>query len=544
VKRLLAVFLMICLTLCMPWALAEEEPVTIRVMREERSIWYPEGEDMNDNVLIRFAEEKLNVKFETALSADPHNGVYANEVNLLIASNNLPDMFYATSGQMQTLYEYGMIQPVGQFFEEYCSEEALAEIAYNKNAFLIGCTFDGEAYGFPTTQDFMGNMPMLYVRQDWLDNLGLSFDKDNFTMDDLMEMCEAFTHGDPDQNGVDDTYAFAFDGNAVDHPVQINTLAHGLGLQVDMWLEDAEGKLIYTDVDESIKPLLTLLQEMYQKGYISEDYVSMEYFTQVSTDMAAGKFGILPAFFWSGLGAPQMAAKADPNAKFAVFPCPRNPEGEYRLQTDVTNYSYLVVNSSFEHPELAVEYMQLWYDLWRGEYAEWYHGLNGTDYAEAQEDFKYYLPFWWDPALKNLNISNKLVYTLETGDETELKKDAEAYKMLPHIQNYLAGEEDWYGFAQYYNFCHGDPLVEHLYGGTDSSRYITNLVSVVPMDPDMAGVNSLLTDLRKEYFNKIIMGADLDSTYAEYVEQWHAIGGDDLAEYYNEWYAANGANFK
>ena len=64
------------------------------------------------------------------------------------------------------------------------------------------------------------------------------------------------------------------------------------------------------------------------------------------------------------------------------------------------------------------------------------------------------------------------------------------------------------------------------------------------MDQDYAGIKSLLNDLHKEFYNKIIMGADLESTFAEYCEQWVATGGEDLAEYYNEWYAANGAQFK
>jgi len=65
-----------------------------------------------------------------------------------------------------------------------------------------------------------------------------------------------------------------------------------------------------------------------------------------------------------------------------------------------------------------------------------------------------------------------------------------------------------------------------------------NLAESIPVDQDMAGVKSLLNDLYKEYYNKIIMGADIDSTFAEYCEQWVVTGGEDLAEYYNEWYAA------
>ena len=41
-----------------------EEPVTIRLLRTEQTFWFPEGEDIRDNVLTRFMEEKLNCKFD------------------------------------------------------------------------------------------------------------------------------------------------------------------------------------------------------------------------------------------------------------------------------------------------------------------------------------------------------------------------------------------------------------------------------------------------------------------------------------------------
>lgn len=545
-KRMLTMVLALCLICaCFGTVAIAEEPVKIRIMREERGTWYPEGEDMNDNILMDFVEEKLNVEFETAWAAD--NGAYASTLNMLIASNDLPDMFYADAGQMQTLYEYEMIQPIGQYFEEYLCEDALTEISWNNNAFLVGCTFDGEQYGFPCTDDFMAPMPMLYVRQDWLDNLGLEFDPDNFTLDDFLAMCEAFTNGDPDGNGLNDTYAYDFHGDSVNN-IHMYALAHAMGVQTNMWKVNDEGELYFTGTTEEMKPLLSLLQDMYAKGYIAKDYVSTDYYTEGTADLSAGKVGIFPAYFWSGLGAPQTAIKTDPSIQFTVFPVPKNPDGEYNLQTEITCYRYLCVNSSFEHPELAVQYQQLWYDLWRGQYAEYYHGLNATDYLEAQEDFKYYVPFWWDPPLKNLGISNKLVYTLETGDESELAKDAEAYKMLNPIREYLAGNTEssdyYYGFAQGYNFLYSDQIVEKLYGATDASRYITNLAKSIPVDQDYAGIKSLLDDLHKEYYNKIIMGADLETTFAEYCQQWVATGGDELAEYYNEWYAANGEQFK
>ena len=73
-KRILAGLLTLILVLSFtPFAMAEdeydplgryEETVTIRIMREKQNIWFPEGESIYDNVITRFIEEKLNIRFE------------------------------------------------------------------------------------------------------------------------------------------------------------------------------------------------------------------------------------------------------------------------------------------------------------------------------------------------------------------------------------------------------------------------------------------------------------------------------------------------
>lgn len=546
-KKLVALVLAAILALSSACALAEDK-IVVRIMREAQNIWFPEGEDLDHNALIEYVEDKLGIDFVTEWTAD--SGAYAQQINMKIASDDLPDMFYATTAQMSRLYEYGMIQPIGQYFEEYLSEDALKRLNYGNGSFLAGCTFDGEIYGFPCPDDFRGDMPFLFVRQDWLDNLGLSYDINNFTLDDLLEMCEAFTNGDPDGDGENNTYAMEFDALSSSGITGFG-LAHALGLQTNIWVENTEGKLEYTDIREENKAYLKLLQTLYQKGYIPSEYISMSYWSQGTTELAKSKCGIFTGYFWSGLGAPEIACQTDPNIKFTVFPIPRNPDGEYRLQSGIKNSKFLVVNANYEHPEAAVRYMALWQDMWsgNGEDAEFYHSLNGNEYAKAEEDFKYYVPFFWGGVFSNQEISDAIVAAIELGSDEVIKNDHHAYKEYQHVMNYLnhvvdeKGEIDWYGFAQYYNFCESGVISHKLYGGVDG-EYVIDLTSAIALPEELASIKSLLNDLRYEYYNKIIMGADLDATFAEYVSQWHAIGGDQVAAYYNEWYAVNGAKFK
>lgn len=65
-------------------------------------------------------------------------------------------------------------------------------------------TFDGKMMAVPsvTAEDFS----MLWIRQDWLDRLGLKPPK---TVDDLEAIAKAFVENDPDGNSKRDTIGLA-----------------------------------------------------------------------------------------------------------------------------------------------------------------------------------------------------------------------------------------------------------------------------------------------------------------------------------------------
>ena len=45
-----------------------------------------------------------------------------------------------------------------------------------------------------------------------------------------------------------------------------------------------------------------------------------------------------------------------------------------------------------------------------------------------------------------------------------------------------------------------------------------------------------MDDLTTQMIIKVIMGADVDTTFDEYVKQWNAIGGATITQEANEWY--------
>ena len=168
-KRISSVLLALCLALTplLPTALAEEadplgrydEPVTIRIMREKVNIWFPDGESIYDNVITRFIEEKLNIRFEIVWAVE--DGQYGEQINNALAINDLPDIFEVNASQLYQAYRAEQIQPLQQVYDAYASQQVKDILSYNNNLFFAKSTFDGQTYGYPRTDDFAGGTPIM-----------------------------------------------------------------------------------------------------------------------------------------------------------------------------------------------------------------------------------------------------------------------------------------------------------------------------------------------------------------------------------------------
>jgi putative aldouronate transport system substrate-binding protein len=79
-------------------------------------------------------------------------------------------------------------------------------------------------------------------------------------------MLEHFTNGDPDGNGVKDTYGLTF--CKYEGPIEVITTWFGGGNQ---WVE-ANGKYEPYMFTQGYMDAMNKMKEWYQKGYINEDF--------------------------------------------------------------------------------------------------------------------------------------------------------------------------------------------------------------------------------------------------------------------------------
>ena len=108
---------------------------------------------------------------------------------------------------------------------------------------------------------------MLWIRQDWLDNLKLEVPT---TIDELEEVMRAFTEDDPDGNGQDDTYGLGGDGydfRSFWPWIQSYDYTH-----YDRWVVDDAGNVQYGPAAENTRKWLTDVADLYAKGYTHSEH--------------------------------------------------------------------------------------------------------------------------------------------------------------------------------------------------------------------------------------------------------------------------------
>ena len=493
-----------------------KDTITISVMRENNpDIWFPKEESIKDNFLTKFYKEKLNISFNSKWLVD--RGRMAEQLDLAIASNDLPDAFEANSAQIYKLARAGQIQPIKDVYDKYASTKVKEILGAQNNLFFQPATVDGKVYGIPQTSDFADGIQELYIRQDWLDRLGLQPPK---TMDDLTKVSKAFVENDPDGNGIKDTFGISMD-NSLSNPV--DGIGDGLGVYPDMWLPDSSGKLVYTGVTSGMKNVLQFMQDLYKMGVFDPEFAVKD-FNKVTETIAANKVGIIYGAFWAPLVQPQASKKNDPKAVWKCYPIPMNTSGG-KIKAWSSNYRWLVIKADFKNPEAVVKQNNLWYELWQGQYSTFYHGKNQTDYKQAQENLKYYVPFWFDPPMKNYEQDIELREALKTNDPSKITR-AEAKKMWTLISN----PTDLYGWSQNLIVTQSEKVLVDDY----KNNYIYSAFQG-PTTPLIASKQPLTDKLKNEQYTKFIMGQSLNG-WDDFVSNWYKVGGQDLTDEVNKWY--------
>lgn len=138
--------------------------------------------------------EKLGHDIKLNITQLDHSG-YVDAVGRLFVSGDLPDVMIMSADMFKQYAPTGLLWDMADAYDN-------AEFQNRMNLTAINEALkdsEGHLYGFAPTY---GNGCVTYVKQSWLDAVGINID-DIKTFDDYYNMLLAFHNGDPDGDGVE-----------------------------------------------------------------------------------------------------------------------------------------------------------------------------------------------------------------------------------------------------------------------------------------------------------------------------------------------------
>ena len=492
------------------------ETLTLTMLYENNpGVTYVGDDSIENNVITRFIKEKLNIAFDLSWQVDKGN--YNTQLDLAIASNTgLPDMFIVGKSQMYTLAAAGQIVDMAPYFEQYASDNLKQILSFNNNEGLESATLLGGTYALPLPNDVGDGASMVFIRKDWLDKLNLEAPK---TIDELVAVAQAFV--DNDMSGKGNTIGI---GLASDLGFTFDVFCNAYGAYPDMWIEDESGQLVYGSVQPEMKQGLQKLQELYQKGLIHPEFAAQDN-TRLAQYVAQGRLGIFIGPFWYNNNYIISNMNADPNAEWiAVNNLAENADTDVSSRAWNTTYRWLAVNSTCGNPEAAVKLLNLWYEIWQGEYSEWFWELQmSEEYYDI--DLKTYSPVFFDPPLKNTQMGVLLREAYETGDTSKLNAEGMyAYSLMVNDVGSAMNRSamlTWYGSFKNLNDTY-ESFTYDKYRGPEDIMFST--------------MDKTLHEMETRTFVGIITGKDI-SEFDKFVQEWNNTGGMVLTQQVNTWAA-------
>ncbi|RAU93292.1 extracellular solute-binding protein [Paenibacillus sp. YN15] len=436
----------------------------------------------------------------------PAEGQSKEQFNLLIASNNLPDMIEydwntGYPGGPEKAISDKVILPLNDLIDRYAPnlKKLLQE---NKELDKMVKTDSGKYYVFPMIRSslvFRGPI----IRKDWLDELKLPVPE---TIDEWHTALTAFK----EKKG-------ATAPLTAQYGTELNLQDAFIGAYrtANRYYIDDNGKVKYGPIDPQFKQALTLLRQWYAEGLLDKDFALNNDSKSLDTKMLSGASGASVYLTSGGLGNwMDTGKKQNPGFHLVPAPYPTLNKGE----TAFIGHSDFLYNplaskaitADSKHPELVAQWL---------------------DYAYSEKG----------AMLFNFGIEGES-YTTQGGQlayTDKIKKDPK-YNLQQMIAQYTKPNGPFPGDPRKNNFNTYPEQNESgkIWGKTDALKHIlpTFITPTVEESKEVAKLNTAIASYKEEMFVKFVMGKESLDKFDEYVERIKSMGVEKVVQIYQNAY--------
>ncbi|MEC0225742.1 extracellular solute-binding protein [Paenibacillus alba] len=501
-----------------------DPPIEVTAVRSiGASVKYNPGEDLDNNVWTKEFLNTLGIKIKYTWTAP--DAQYQQKLNLSIASGEIADITAVNTTQLKQMEESGQLEDLTGLYEQYAAPFTKEIMNQDGGLALKSATFKGKMLALPYTAGSLGDV--LWIRMDWLKKLNLAEPK---TMDDVLQISEAFFAKDPDGNGKNDTLGIAANKLIFEDMGSLKGFFNGYHAYPGAWIKNGSGKVVSGSIQPEIKPVLAKLRDLYKAGQIDKEFPVKDGGKAVES-VIAGKYGIMFGSDWFPYYPFADGKTKDPNMEWKAFAIPSIDDKPAKVTVAFPVSKYFVVKKGAKHPEAAIKLLNLFCEK------EWGKTADIEKYSVAKDGielFKYSLVQTW-PALKDIpDTYLALKDALETKDPKKL--NAEQKAGYDKILDFMNGDSgiNLINWATMRQKAPTDSSYAVEYNYKKENLLMVNAFYGAPT-PTMKEKSSTLDKMTLEEFTKIIMGVVSVDDFDNFVTQWKKLGGDDITNEVNVW---------
>ncbi|MDF2921721.1 MAG: hypothetical protein K0R57_635 [Paenibacillaceae bacterium] len=503
-----------------------DPPVTITTVKAtDTTMKFKNGETFENNVHTKWAHDQLGVDIKL-LWQSPGDQFNTKMRLMLTANEDLPDVL--TTQDMTLLDELiqsGKYKDITADYEKYASDKIKG--IYDSNPLNWSqVTYGGKKMALPNFANAGNDNAVMWIRQDWLDKLGM---KAPATFEELEALMQAFLDKKP--GGSDNVIPFGASmgsGSSSPNPFaswlgETTWVFGAYGTVPYQWLE-RDGQLVHGSTLPAMKEGLAKLKSWYDKGYISKE-AGLHDENKLAELIAQGRVGIVVAPSWMGGWPTSDLKKNVPGAAMKPYPLP-TLNGKIMARDTIYLRGGMLVKKDFKHVDALFLYLNRIFTVVNAEEGSefvngWYKDYDYTIKADGtvSQDEKDIPGGKVGPAKyvliepKNPFSGMKIQAALSRGAAPSTPSEKRAAAGLP--ENLKAAEivDDGWKAGIY---------IPQAYTGANT--------------PSMQSKGGILTKLEGDTFLSIIYGKKPVEEFDNFVKEWKSLGGDSIAKEVNEWY--------
>ena len=490
------------------------EPLTMPITKEKLDLTFFIALDAKVGATMKTFNEIAAFKEMEKISGihivfqHPPIGQEQEQFNLMLASQNLPDIIYTTwlnvPGGPAKAIEDNSILKLNDAVNKYAPnfKKDLDGSGESRKQFILD---DGSIFMFPMMwlDPLVRVTQGLNIRKDWLDKLGLNMPA---TIDDWYTVLKAFKEKDPNGNGSADEIPFA-----TTKVSDFKQLSGAWGIDAYDGFYQDKGKIKYSVLEPKYKDYLATMAKWYKEGLIDPEYMSVDS-KNFDAKITGNKVGAFVGSVSGNMGRyMNLMAPKDPKFQLAGVPWPSGDAGKpyvaYAGNIKATPGHGAALGAKNKHVKESVK----WLDYFHTDEGHnlFTYGIQGESYV--MKDGK---PTFTDKVLKSpegLSIDQAVSKYCLPHAPIPIVRDPEAFKQ---IQLALPVQKE----------------AVTAWGKADTSLLIPTLTPTRDESSRIAAIMNEVTTYENEFTTKIIMGAEPMSNFEKHVNNIKGMGIDEAVK--------------